>query len=252
MVCVEPDLRLGNCLELLPAVPDGSVNMVFADLPYGVTANKWDVVIPFAPLWAELLRVGKRNAAFVFTATQPFATALINSNPKLFRYDLVWDKVTMPVGFANARRMPLRIHEYVLLFYRELPTYNRQMTPGAPYRVTASRNQGGANYGMSIKAPPVKVNASGMRCPRSILHIPRGARNLEGRRHPTQKPVALLEWLVKTYTNPGDVVLDPTMGSGTTGVACANTGRRFIGMELDPGYFATAQARLYPPEAQSA
>lgn len=126
-------LLQGDCLGLLGDIPDGVVDMVFADLPYGVTANKWDTVIPFAPLWADLLRVGKQNCAFVFTATQPFATALICSQRKLFRYDLIWDKCRLPTGFLNARRMPLRLHENVIIFYRKLPPYNPQMTPGTPY-----------------------------------------------------------------------------------------------------------------------
>ncbi len=226
----------GDCLDLLPGIPDGSIDMVFADLPYGVTANKWDSVIPFEPLWAELLRVGKRNAAFVFTATQPFATALINSQPRLFRYDLVWEK-NWPSGWLNSKKMPMRSHEHILVFSAGNMTYNPQKVPGKPYSVKRSHRS--QTYG-GARSQDGSYGAE--RHPQSVLRIAHAERRAG--RHPTQKPVALLEWLVKTYTNPGDTVLDPTMGSGTTGVACLNTGRQSIGIEKDATYYATAQRRL--------
>jgi site-specific DNA-methyltransferase (adenine-specific) len=242
----------GCCLEELKQIPDGLVDMVFADLPYGVTCNKWDSVIPFALLWDQLLRVGKKNAAFVFTATQPFATALINSQPKFFRYDLVWEKSAVS-GFLNCRCRPLPSHESILIFSQGTANpqslnrivYNPQKTKGTPYR-TNPGIAGGNTYNHSRSVKKTKIDNKGDRYPVSVLKIA----TIRGN-HPTQKPVALLEWLIKTYSNPGDVILDPTMGSGTTGVACANTQRHFIGVEKDPTYFDTAQKRVDSAYAQA-
>lgn len=240
-------LQQGDCLELLQGLPAGGIDMMFADLPYGVTANKWDTVIPFAPLWAELLRVGKRNCAFVFTATQPFATALINSNPNMFRYEMVWKK-NRPSGHMQGKYKPLNQHEGVYLFYRAAPVYTPQMVLRDKPRVdkptkcsVASSNYAQPNRAAWVQTERVYTH----RLPTTLLAFPK----VERAQHPTQKPLALLEWLVRTYTNAGDTVLDPTMGSGTTGVACVNTGRNFHGIELDPTYFATAQRRIHPPEA---
>lgn len=231
----------GCCLEELIKIPTDSIDMVFADLPYGVTANKWDTVIPFEPLWREILRIGKKNAAFVFTATQPFATAMINSQPKLFRYDLVWDK-KLPTGFLNAKRIPLRVHELILVFYRKLPKYTPQKTTGKPY----SRKGRGSSTNYRLKHDALSRTYDGSGYPTSLIQI--FSRDVyvgnKYTHHPTQKPVALLEWLVKTYSNPGDVILDPTMGNGTTGAACANTQRYFVGIEKDATYFATATKRV--------
>jgi site-specific DNA-methyltransferase (adenine-specific) len=239
----------GDCLNELKEIPDGAVDMVFADLPYGVTHNRWDTVIPFAPLWDQLLRIGKKNAAFVFTATQPFATALINSQPKIFRYDLVWEK-ERPTGFLNAGRMPMRKHELVLIFYLFLPFYVPQMIDvGKPSNRPGKRRvygNGGLseNYGLFKCSIPRRAND---RYPSSVIRF----NTVKGNQHPTQKPVALLEWLIKTYSHSGDVILDPTMGSGTTGVACANTQRHFIGMEKDATYFETAKKRVDSTYAQA-
>ena len=236
-------IHMGDCLDVLyaMAVEVGDrrpVVMVFADLPYGVTANKWDTPIDLKRLWGLLLAVAKPNAAFIFTATQPFATTLINSQPKLFRYDLVWDK-TRTTGFLDANRKPLRRHENILVMYRSPPVYTPQKTRGQAWVKTRAR-RGDMNYGKVRSNGHLQVS-DGQRFPTSILTLPSGnARSL----HPTQKPVALLEWLIKTYSNPGDVILDPTMGSGTTGVACANTGRDFIGIEKEPNYFKTAADRI--------
>lgn len=241
-----PTLLQGDCLEQLSHVADGSVDMVFADLPYGVTANKWDTCIPLAPLWDHLLRIGKPRCAYVFTATQPFATTLINSQPKLFRYDLVWSK-PMATNFLNANFRPLRAHENVIVFSRATANpnsnthmvYNPQMVAGKPY-IIYRRGKNTANYNHTRGVPKDgTVNATGNRYPRSIV-----AFCGDSRVHPTQKPVALLEWLIRTYSNEGDTILDPVMGSGTTGVACRNTGRAFIGIEQDAAYYATACARI--------
>lgn len=238
----------GDCLEVLTAIATGSVDMVFADLPYGVTGNKWDTVIPFAPLWEQLLRVGKNNCAYVFTATQPFATALICSQPKLFRYDLIWQK-TRITGFLNAKKMPLRNHENMLIFARSSVCYNPQKTlSGSRPRTINGSVYAGNTYGNYKKQSHY---ADGSLYPRSVVqfgvpeqHQGRGIGTGRNVLHPAQKPVGLLEYLIKTYSNEGDLVLDPTMGSGTTGVACISNGRRFLGIEMDAAYYAIAKNRL--------
>lgn len=245
-------LYLGDCLDVLPTLPNGSADMVFCDLPYGVTANKWDTPIDLGALWHELLRVGKRNAAFVFTGTQPFSSVLVERHVDLFRYSLVWLK-EKGTGFLNAKKRPLPIHEDILVFYVAQPTYNAQKTPGKPYARTRptirSNCFGGGRYTGGIG----KTVTQGERYPSSALRVARDSQS--GKRlHPTQKPVALLEWLVRTYTNPGDTVLDPTAGSGTTAVAAIHTGRQYVCIERDPTYFATMQRRVAetttpPPQA---
>lgn len=236
------DLRLGDCLEILPTLADGSVDMVLCDLPYGTTACKWDSVIPFEPLWAEYRRVCKPNAAIVLTASQPFTSALVMSNPKSFRYDWAWDKINRKTGHLNANKMPLRQHETVLVFYERLPVFNKQMIPRPPKSGGQSLRHGEYTgrdgYAHTPRRFPSETN------PVSVLSIPAALANDNGH-HPTQKPVALMEYLIRTYTNEGETVLDNTMGSGTTGVACRNTGRRFIGIERDPGYFAIAEQRIH-------
>lgn len=232
------ELHHGDCLEIMPTLPDASVDMVLADLPYGTTACKWDSVIPFEPLWREYGRIAKPNAAIVLTASQPFTTALIASNMKEFRYCWVWDK-TKGGNFALAKKQPMKAHEDVVVFYRKQPTYNPQMeTRGAV------RKKGGGkpsdNFGI---VPTVSYNNTYY--PKTILTFSTGSR--VDHFHPTQKPVALFEYLIRTYTNEGDTVLDNTMGSGTTGVACVNTGRRFIGIERDAEYFAIAEKRVLAP-----
>ena len=234
-------LHLGDCLDVMRGIPDGSVDMVCTDPPYGTTACKWDSVIPFEPMWAQLKRITKPNGAIVLMASQPFTSALVMSNVGMFRYDLKWIK-TQATGFYNANRMPLRAHEDILVFYRSLPSYNPQKTDGEPY----VQKRGSASNVYQGKDLSVTVNETGMRHPLSWQVFQRDA----DKTHPTQKPVALMEYLIRTYTNEGETVLDFTMGSGTTGVACANTGRRFIGIELDAGYYAIAERRIQ--EAQHA
>jgi len=236
------NLMHGDCLELMKDIPDGSVDMILCDLPYGTTACKWDTVIPFAPLWEQYKRVTKRNAAIVLTASQPFTTALIGSNMREFRYSWVWDKVRGS-NFQNARRQPMKCHEDVCVFYAAQPTYNPQHWYGKPY-ATKERNRAreveGLSGGSAAIVCAATVSEDGRRYPLSIVRLARDG----SRTHPTQKPVALMEYLIRTYTNEGETVLDNCFGSGTTGVACVNTNRRFIGIEKDDKYFEIARKRI--------
>lgn len=232
----------GDCLEHLKELADGSVDMVLCDLPYGTTGNQWDKVIPLGPLWREWRRVCKDNAAIVLFSDEPFTSELINSNAKIFRYKWIWDK-QRGTNFANAKMMPMKCHEEILVFYRRKPTYNPQFWYSTPYRTKGgSRNREieGLSGGSVANVCAETVSEDGRRYPLSILRFPRDGKRM----HPTQKPVSLLEYLIKTYTNPGEVVLDNCMGSGSTGVACSNTGREFVGMEIQPRYFEMAQQRI--------
>jgi site-specific DNA-methyltransferase (adenine-specific) len=228
---------LGDCLDILPRLPEGSIDMVLCDLPYGCTACSWDTRLPLDRLFAEYRRIVKENGAIVLTATQPFTTALINAAPDLFRYDLVWDKVA-PVGFLNAKRMPLRRHESVLVFYRRLPYYDPQFEKGLPYKSKGGDFHAGVYRELRKKA---SVN-EGRRYPTSVLAFPRemGARC----RHPTQKPVALFEFLVRSYTRPGETVLDNCSGSGTTALACLRASRHYVCIEREASYHAVSLERL--------
>lgn len=232
----------GDCLELLKDVPSKSVNFVLCDLPYGTTCNKWDSCINLDALWIEYKRVLAEGGAVALFAQMPFVATLYNSNPKWFRYEYIWVK-SRPTGFLNANRMPLKAHEQILLFYPKLPTYNKQRRSGFRNYARLSPKKACSSYGKFHDAPIIVTD--GTRDPIDVLNF-----KSEWGAHPTQKPVLLLEWLIKTYTNAGNTVLDNTMGSGSTGVACVNTGRNFIGMELNADYFATAQARI--KEAQGA
>lgn len=228
----------GDCLEGLPAVADGSVDMVFADLPYGVTRNPWDSEIDLDVLFHELWRVLKEDGVIVMTAQQPFTTTLIQHQRKAFRYDLVWDKVLVS-AFLNANRQPLRSHESVLVFYRRQPTYNPQMWKG-DYVKPFQRVRGDVkNYG-TFK--PSFHKGGEWRHPRSIITFQKPHPNIA--EHPTQKPVALVEWLIRTFTNEGETILDPCLGCGTTILACRNTGRFCIGWEKEPVYWRMCQAKL--------
>jgi site-specific DNA-methyltransferase (adenine-specific) len=229
------ELLQGDCLEKMKDIPDKSIDMVLCDLPYGTTACKWDTIIPFEPLWEQYKRIIKDNGAIVLTASQPFTSALVMSNVKMFKYDLKWIK-TEGTGFYNANRMPLRAHEDILLFYKKLPVYNPQKTEGKPYKI----KRGSASDVYVGKDLVVTDNVTGDRHPLSWKVFTKDKNKL----HPTQKPVALFEYLIKTYTNEGDLVLDNCMGSGTTGVACKNLNRNFIGIELDTGYFRIAEKRI--------
>ena len=227
------DLRLGDCLEVMKDIPDGSVDMVLTDPPYGTTACKWDSVIPFEPMWEQLKRVTKKNGAIVMTASQPFTSALVMSNPKMFKYNWVWKK-SSATGHLNAKRMPMKNHEDVVVFYKRSCVYNPQGTK--PFGKVVRRENNGDCYGSSGQENYQEVT----NYPRTVQEV-----HSEGKTtHPTQKPVALMEYLIKTYTNEGETVLDFTMGSGTTGVAAKNLNRDFIGIELDEEYFKIAQQRI--------
>lgn len=236
------NLMMGDCLERMAEIKAGSVDLVLTDPPYGTTACKWDAVIPFEPMWAQVRRVLKPNGAAVFTASQPFTSALVMSNLKEFRYAYAWDKVNKYTGALNANRMPLKRHEDVLVFYARLPTYNKQWREGKPFK-SANTNGHGKHTQYGSGAERRRTINEGQHNPCSVLQIP-ADNKLELGHHPTQKPVALMEYLIRTYTHEGETVLDFTMGSGTTGVACVNTNRNFIGIERDPAYFAIAEKRI--------
>lgn len=233
-------LYQGDCLELMKAIPAGSVDMVLCDLPYGRTRNDWDCPIPLDELWQQYNRIAKPNGVIALFAQCPFDKLLGVSNLKNLRYEWIIEK-TKATGHLNAKRAPMKAHEKVLIFYRKSPTYHPQMTNGhPPVHSYTKHTTDGSCYGRT------KIGISGggstVRYPRDVLRFKWDTQ--KSALHPTQKPVALLEYLIRTYTNPGDVVLDNCMGSGSTGVACAKTGRRFIGMELDETYFSIAKERI--------
>ena len=234
-------LLMGDCLELMRDIPDGSVDMILCDLPYGTTACKWDSVIPFDPLWAAYRRVAKPQAAMVLTASQPFTSSLVMSNIREFKYSWVWEK-DAGSNFATVKYQPMKEHEDVCVFYRCRPTYNPQLqerTGSRQGRATKTKDSGRTNSVYGTQKGGAVLFVPELRSPRSIQRFKR-----ERGLHPTQKPVALMEYLIRTYTNEGELVMDNTMGSGTTGVACMNTGRRFIGIERDAKYFEMAKQRI--------
>lgn len=231
-------LILGDCLEILPTLADHSVDMVLVDLPYGTTACKWDSIIPLDKLWEQYNRICKKDGAMVFTAAQPFTTVLAASNLDNFRYEWIWEK---PQGTnpMNAKVMPLKSHENILVFYRKKPVYNPQMWYSTPYSGFSSETSKiGEVYG-SAKSKH-RNNPDGSRYPKTVLKFKQ-----EKGLHPTQKPVELMEYLIKTYTNEGDTVLDNTMGSGSTGVAAVRCNRNFIGIEMDSEYYKVAEKRIH-------
>jgi site-specific DNA-methyltransferase (adenine-specific) len=236
-------LHQGDCLEKMKLIPDGSVDMVMCDLPYGTTACKWDSVIPFEPLWAAYKRVCKKNAAIVLTASQPFTSALVMSNLGMFKYQWVWEK-NKATGHLNAKKRPLVAHEDVLVFSDSASDYNPQGLVEKDVPTISKGNRGRKGLGSSgdcygVAARDAVQTHTGY--PRSVIKF---KVEMAAEFHPTQKPVALMEYLIKTYTNEGETVLDNTMGSGTTGVACMNINRRFIGIERDDKYFEIAQGRI--------
>lgn len=232
------ELYNGDCFELLARLPDKSIDMVLTDPPYGTTNNKWDIAPDWMALWKELNRVIKDHGAMLMFSQLPVAVDMISANRKLFRYEWIWKK-TNAVGFLNANRMPLRAHENILVFYKHLPMYNPQKTQGKPWK-RGARPRSSDNYGYI--EPHEQINLTGERHPVDVITFGKGSSSEVP--HATQKPTALLEYLIKTYTNEGALVLDPFMGSGSTGVACANTGREFIGMELDEEFCNIAKSRI--------
>ena len=232
-------LYKGDCLEIMKDIPDKSIDMILCDLPYGTTQNKWDSVIPFDDLWREYKRIIKDNGVIVLTSQGIFTAKLILSNEKWFKYKWVWEK-SKATNFLNAKKQPLRKHEDICVFYNKQPKYNPQMTEGEPYDKGIRKNQLTGSYG---EFNPVHVKSEGKRYPTDVVYFKTA--ESEGKvYHSTQKPVALLEYLIKTYTNDGETVLDNCMGSGSTGVACINTNRRFIGIEKDDKYFDIACNRI--------
>ena len=227
------NLMQGDCLEAMKEIPDGSVDLVLTDPPYGTTACKWDSIIPLEPMWEQLKRVIKPNGAIVMTASQPFTSILGASNIKDLRYSWVWEK-TAATGHLNAKRMPMKNAEDVLVFYSKQPTYNPQDLK--PLNKIVRRGNNGDCYGKSGN----KNFQEFTNYPRTIQKFSSEGKTV----HPTQKPVALMEYLIKTYTNEGETVLDFAMGSGTTGVAAKNLNRSFIGIELDETYFNIAKERI--------
>ena len=241
-------LLQGDCLELMKNIPDGGVDMILCDLPYGVTKVEWDVFIPFDALWEQYKRIIKPNGAILLCSIQPFTTDLICSNRKMFRYEIIWEK-TQKTGFYNANKMPLKGHENILLFYKKLPVYNPQKYTVERKDVGRVRNKKADRCVLYGHVKAQDWVETGERYPHDVIHFSNWNGALFGKtdkatKHPTQKPVPLLEYLIKTYTNEGDTILDNCMGSGSTGVACVHTNRQFIGMELDPHYFEIASKRI--------
>ena len=226
----------GNCLELMKKLPDKSVDMILCDLPYGTTACKWDTIIPFEPLWKEYKRIIKDNGVIILTASQPFTSILVMSNIKMFKYEWIWEKPNGTSPF-KAKYMPMTNCEEILVFGNGKTKYYPQMEIGKPYKWNSKRSKGEASNIKQTKETP--IDNKGTRYPKSILKF-KQERGL----HPTQKPVALFEYLINTYTNEGDLVLDNCAGSGTTGVACKNLKRNFILMELDEEYCKIAEKRI--------
>jgi site-specific DNA-methyltransferase (adenine-specific) len=228
----------GDCLEVMKTIPDASIDAIITDPPYGTTACKWDSVIPLNLMWEQLKRIIKPNGAIVLFSQTPFDKVLGFSNLQMLRYEWIWEK-EQGTGGMNANKMPLKKHENILVFYKKLPMYNPQFTKGQPYSIKRNKPKLNSVYGKTgVTNDFISIN-EGKRFPTSILQF-----NKQTGLHPTQKPILLLEYLIKTYTNENETVLDFTMGSGTTGVACKNLNRNFIGIELDKDYFEIATARI--------
>lgn len=232
------EILLGDCLELMKDIPNGSIDAIITDPPYGTTACKWDTIIPFEPLWEQYERIIKDNGAIVLFGSQPFTSALVMSNPKLFRYEWIWEK-TLFSNFALVKKQPAKLHENILVFYKKQPIYNPQMQEGKPYTdKPRKRTMGVIDDALGMKKA---IENKGERYPSSIQKYSNGN---NGNQHPTQKPVALFEYLVKTYSKENDLVLDNCAGSGTTAIACLNTNRQFIVMEKEQKYYDIIKKRV--------
>lgn len=233
-------LMFGDCLERMKEIPDGSVDLVLTDLPYQTTQNSWDSMIDLEEMWIQLERICKPNTAKLMFSQTPFDKILGCSNLKELKYEWIWEKTTA-TGHLNAKKMPMKAHENILVFYKSLPTYNPQKTTGhKPANSYTKHQDDGSNYGET----KVGISGGGQtdRYPRSVQVFKTDKQKVS--LHPTQKPVALLEYLIKTYSNESETVLDFTMGSGSTGVACLNTNRKFLGIEMDANYYEIACDRL--------
>lgn len=222
-------IQLGDCLQLMPKLPDKCIDLILCDLPYGITEHEWDQIIPIDTLWHEYLRLIKDNGAIVLTCAQPFTSKLVMGNLKYFRYAMIWDKKQV-TGFLNAKKAPLRRHEEIVVFYKNFPTYHPQLIPLDKPKAKGKNRLYNTNDTYYTH-----------RYPSTIIDL---IRNPKNDYHPTQKPIALFEYLIKTYSNEYDVVLDNCMGSGTTAIACINTCRHFIGMEKDINYYHIACTRI--------
>ena len=233
------ELHHGDCLSVIKNLPDNSIDMVLADPPYGTTRNAWDTPIDFSALWPELWRVAKPNAAVCLFSQMPFTVDLVQSQRKWFRYEWIIEK-SNATGFLNAYKMPLKCHENLLVFYKKAPVYDPQFERAEPYKVVR-KPPFSSNYGLQTETTFV---SDGKRFPRDVIKFNNGFGEKERGLHPTQKSASLCEYFVRTYTHAGGVVLDFCMGSGSTGVACLNAGRSFVGIEYDKNFFSTAQARL--------
>src|SRR5574344_501842 len=239
-------IKRGDCLELMKEIPDKSIDMILCDLPYGTTACKWDEVIPFEPLWEQYNRIIKDNGAIILFGTEPFSSELRLSNKSDYKYDIYWVK-EKPTNFMQVKKRVGKLTENICVFYKKQCTYNPQMVKHNGKKVTNKPSERNAKFKSVVASdsPTLSIKPyedTGYRYPCDILNINR--EKLGSTVHPTQKPVELLEWLIKTYTNEGEVILDNCMGSGSTGVACINTNRKFIGMELDEHYFNVAKDRI--------
>lgn len=239
------DLKLGDCIKLMSDIEDNSIDLILCDLPFQKTKNEWDRIIPFEELWKQYNRIIKENGAIILFGQGSFYIDLVNSNRRQFRYDLVWDK-QLTTGFLNSNRQPLRKHEQIAVFYKKQPTYNPIYTQGQPlhgkgkkYKTTDIKNQ---NYGKFEILEDYRKGATD-KYPTSIISIQKvhPSKTI----HPTQKPVELMQYLIETYTNPGECVLDNCMGSGTVGIACLNSNRSFIGIEINKNYYNLASNRIY-------
>jgi DNA modification methylase len=232
----------GECLEKLKDVEDKTVDLILTDLPFQTTQNKWDIIIPFEPLWEQYGRIIKDNGAIVLNSMQPFTSQLICSKLEWFKYELIWQK-NKPRGFLNAKKQPLRTHESIVVFYKNQPTYNPQKTTGhKPVNSYTKHTSDGSNYGKT--KTDISGGGSTERYPTSILNFPVVNNDSEEKYHPTQKPVELCEYLIKTFTNEGDLVLDSCMGSGTSCLAAKRLKRQYVGIEKDAEYYKIATERL--------
>ncbi len=235
-------LYKGNCLEIMKTIQDKSIDAIITDPPYGTTACKWDSVIDFDLMWEQLNRIIKPNGAIVLFGSEPFSSALRMSNIKNYKYDIIWEKTLFSNPFMANKRI-LKIHENISIFYKKQCLYNPQFKEGKPYKDKA--RAGGLQIQGQKGCMKLPINNKGKRYPTSVIKFSNGN---NGNVHPTQKPISLMEYLIKTYTNENETVLDFTMGSGSTGVACVNTKRKFIGIELDDNYFSIAKQRIKEAE----